>query len=85
MVIIYCIYQQTDQNVLGHLAKDKKLFFRLLIEHQIFSYDLEAFDIYIQEHLLYLGLNGMDSVENIVPLLQCSCCHGNKLVCGAVT
>lgn len=51
---VYCIYQQTDQNVLVHMAKDKKLFFILLIEHQIFSYDLEAFNIYIQEHFLYL-------------------------------
>jgi hypothetical protein len=40
MVIIYYIYQQIDQNVLGHLAKDKKLFLILLIEYQIFSYDL---------------------------------------------
>lgn len=64
MVIIYCIYQQTDQNVLVHLARDKKLFFILLIEHQIFSYDLEAFNIYIQEHFLYLGLNKMEDFNN---------------------
>lgn len=68
MVIIYCIYQQTDQNVLVHLAKDKKLFFILLTEHKIFSYDLEAFNIYIQEHFLYLGLKDLNNNDLITVL-----------------
>jgi hypothetical protein len=31
------------------------------------------------------SLFGMDSIENAIPLLQCSCCvRGNMLVCRAV-
>jgi hypothetical protein len=26
----------------------------------------------------------MDHTENTVPLLLCSCCHGNKIVCEAI-
>jgi hypothetical protein len=36
------------------------------MEYQIFSYDLEAFNIYIQEHFVYLGLNKMVDLNTVL-------------------